>query len=159
MTEVVLAAEHVSKVFGGVTALRDASFALHRGEILGLIGPNGAGKTTLINTITGVDPPTTGRILFHGKDLYGGRRVRWCAARGDRRIGEDARLPDRPDGHRAHLAGRQAIPEYDGARECHGRRALRQGQPQQRERGGRESGRGVGVRRPRRACGIALPTN
>ncbi|MHB8648455.1 MAG: ABC transporter ATP-binding protein, partial [Thermomicrobiales bacterium] len=72
MTEVVLAAEHVSKVFGGVTALRDASFALRRGEILGLIGPNGAGKTTLINTITGVDPPTTGRILFHGKDLYGG---------------------------------------------------------------------------------------
>ncbi len=72
MTEVVLAAEHVSKVFGGVTALRDASFELRRGEILGLIGPNGAGKTTLINTITGVDPPTTGRILFHGKDLYGG---------------------------------------------------------------------------------------
>jgi branched-chain amino acid transport system ATP-binding protein len=72
MTEVVLAAEHVSKVFGGVTALRDASFALRRGEILGLIGPNGAGKTTLINTIAGVDSPTTGRILFHGKDLYGG---------------------------------------------------------------------------------------
>ncbi|MCA1725390.1 MAG: ABC transporter ATP-binding protein, partial [Thermomicrobia bacterium] len=40
MTEVVLAAEHVSKVFGGVTALHDASFALRRGEILGLIGPN-----------------------------------------------------------------------------------------------------------------------
>jgi branched-chain amino acid transport system ATP-binding protein len=80
MTEVVLAAEHVSKVFGGVTALRDASFELRQGEILGLIGPNGAGKTTLINAITGVDPPTTGRILFHGKDLYaqsgaGGNRV------------------------------------------------------------------------------------
>jgi branched-chain amino acid transport system ATP-binding protein len=71
VTEVVLAAEHVSKVFGGVTALRDASFTLHAGEILGLIGPNGAGKTTLINTITGVDPPTTGRIIYHGKDLYG----------------------------------------------------------------------------------------
>lgn len=72
MTDVVLAAEHVSKIFGGITALRDASFELRQGEILGLIGPNGAGKTTLINTITGVDPPTTGRILFHGKDLYGG---------------------------------------------------------------------------------------
>jgi branched-chain amino acid transport system ATP-binding protein len=70
MAEVVLEAVHVSKVFGGVTALRDASFQLHRGEILGLIGPNGAGKTTLINTITGFDPPTSGRILFHGKDLY-----------------------------------------------------------------------------------------
>jgi branched-chain amino acid transport system ATP-binding protein len=71
MTEVVLEAVHVSKVFGGVTALRDASFQLHRGEILGLIGPNGAGKTTLINTLTGFDPPTAGQVLFHGKDLYG----------------------------------------------------------------------------------------
>jgi len=82
VTDVVLAAEHVSKVFGGVTALRDASFELRRGEILGLIGPNGAGKTTLINTITGVDPPTTGRILFHGKDLYGGSGVSGGRMRG-----------------------------------------------------------------------------
>lgn len=70
MADVILEAEHVSKVFGGVTALRDASFTLHEGEILGLIGPNGAGKTTLINVITGVDPPTTGRVMFRGKDLY-----------------------------------------------------------------------------------------
>ncbi len=74
MSEVVLEAAHVSKVFGGVTALRDASFQLHRGEILGLIGPNGAGKTTLINTLTGFDPPTSGRVLFHGAELYGGGR-------------------------------------------------------------------------------------
>jgi branched-chain amino acid transport system ATP-binding protein len=70
MTEVVLEAVHVQKVFGGVTALRDASFQLHQGEILGLIGPNGAGKTTLINTITGFDPPTSGKVLYHGHDLY-----------------------------------------------------------------------------------------
>lgn len=66
MAEVVLAAEHVSKVFGGVTALRDASFVLHRGEILGLIGPNGAGKTTLVNMITGLAKPTTGTIHYKG---------------------------------------------------------------------------------------------
>ncbi len=141
MTDVVLAAEHVSKVYGGVTALRDASFELHRGEILGLIGPNGAGKTTLINTITGVDPPTTGHILFHGKDLYArsgaaaGRLAAFPAAR------EDTRLSDRADGHRAHLAGRQTLSEHDGARECHGRRALWQGQSQQRQRSGGEGGR------------------
>jgi len=70
MAEVVLEAEHVSKVFGGLKALADASFTLHRGEILGLIGPNGAGKTTLINVITGVSAPTTGRVLFKGADLY-----------------------------------------------------------------------------------------
>lgn len=70
MTDVVLEAEHVSKVYGGLRALSDASFVLHRGEILGLIGPNGAGKTTLINVITGVSPPTTGSVRFKGADLY-----------------------------------------------------------------------------------------
>ncbi len=87
MAEVVLEAIHVRKVFGGVTALRDASFRLHRGEILGLIGPNGAGKTTLINTITGFDPPTAGRILFHGKDLYGGSGLRRTRANRIGRMG------------------------------------------------------------------------
>lgn len=88
MAEVVLEAVHVSKMFGGVTALRDASFRLERGEILGLIGPNGAGKTTLINTLTGFDPPTAGRVLFHGKELYGaGGRFRRTRANEIGRMG------------------------------------------------------------------------
>ena len=70
MADVVLEAAHVSKVYGGLKALADASFQLHRGEILGLIGPNGAGKTTLINVVTGVAPPTTGTVVFKGTDLY-----------------------------------------------------------------------------------------
>src|SRR5919199_292092 len=62
-----------TKRYGGVMAVRDISFDVRRGEILGLIGPNGAGKTTLINLITGVAQPTRGTITFDGT-LLNGRR-------------------------------------------------------------------------------------
>jgi branched-chain amino acid transport system ATP-binding protein len=55
----------VSKYFGGLMALKDVSFELHPGEIVGLIGPNGAGKTTLVNVITGVYPLSGGKIVFN----------------------------------------------------------------------------------------------
>ncbi len=55
--------------FGGLVALQDVSFTLSRGEILGIIGPNGAGKTTFINLVSGVYAPTSGRILFNGRDI------------------------------------------------------------------------------------------
>ncbi len=69
----------VGKHFGGLRALKDVSFALGEGEILGLIGPNGAGKTTLFNMISGVFRPDAGRIIFRGEDLTG--RPPWDAAR------------------------------------------------------------------------------
>ncbi len=55
--------------FGGLTALDSVSFAITRGEILGLIGPNGAGKTTCFNAITGVYRPTSGSVVFDGEPL------------------------------------------------------------------------------------------
>ena len=61
----------VGKRFGGVQAVRDLSFAVREGEILGLIGPNGAGKSTLFNLINGVFRPDTGSILFEGADITG----------------------------------------------------------------------------------------
>ncbi len=59
-----LVLDRVSKRFGGVDALVDVSFALDRGEIVGLIGPNGSGKTTLLNAISGLEPADSGTILL-----------------------------------------------------------------------------------------------
>jgi len=69
MAEVVLALEQVEVRFGGLKAVDRISTALHRGERRAVIGPNGAGKTTLFNAITGLLPPTSGRILFEGRDV------------------------------------------------------------------------------------------
>ena len=67
--DTVLAIDHLTKRFQGLVAVDDVSFELRKGEILGLIGPNGSGKTTLFNLISGVYPPTVGRITFNGRDL------------------------------------------------------------------------------------------
>jgi branched-chain amino acid transport system ATP-binding protein len=69
--EGVLEVRNLSKRFGGLWALRDVSFSVSEGEILGIIGPNGAGKTTLINVITGQSRPTSGQVLVGGKDVTG----------------------------------------------------------------------------------------
>jgi branched-chain amino acid transport system ATP-binding protein len=67
----VLELDDVTMQFGGLTALKDISLAVHRGEIFGIIGPNGAGKTTIFNCITGVYEPTAGRILLEDRNLVG----------------------------------------------------------------------------------------
>jgi simple sugar transport system ATP-binding protein len=69
MSEEVLRTEHVSKSFGRVTALRDASIQLDRGEVLGLLGDNGAGKSTLMKILTGFHKPDSGKLYFQGKDI------------------------------------------------------------------------------------------
>jgi simple sugar transport system ATP-binding protein len=61
--------EGVQKFFGAVQALRDIDIAIGRNEIVGLIGDNGAGKSTLIKVMTGVMPPTSGRIFIRDKEL------------------------------------------------------------------------------------------
>jgi len=72
----LLELEGVKKSFGGLHAVNDVSFAVERGEILGLIGPNGAGKTTLFNLINGVYTPDAGRIVFDGTDIAGEKSYR-----------------------------------------------------------------------------------
>jgi len=59
----------LTKHFGGLAAVSQLDFHVNKGEILGLIGPNGAGKTTVFNLITGVFPPTKGRVVFDGVDI------------------------------------------------------------------------------------------
>ena len=63
---VMLELWHVTKRFGGLTAVGDVSFKIKKGEIYALIGPNGAGKTTIFNLITGVYELTEGRVIFDG---------------------------------------------------------------------------------------------
>ena len=65
----VLRVENLSKQFDGLWVLRDVSFALYAGEILGILGPNGAGKTTLIHSLLGLLSPTSGRIEILGLEL------------------------------------------------------------------------------------------
>ncbi len=67
----ILKMEKVSKVFGGVQALKDVSVELYPGDILGIIGPNGSGKTTIVNSITGFIKPTSGKVYFRGKNITG----------------------------------------------------------------------------------------
>jgi len=65
----VLSLKHVTKKFGGLTAVGDVSFDIEEGEIFGLIGPNGAGKTTVFNLITSIYSLTEGEIRFYDKKL------------------------------------------------------------------------------------------
>jgi len=59
----------LSKAFGGVQAVREVSFDVHEGEILGVIGPNGSGKSTLFNCILGQLTPTRGTVAVDGRDV------------------------------------------------------------------------------------------
>jgi branched-chain amino acid transport system ATP-binding protein len=65
----ILEINHLTKKFGGLTAVDQVNFDLNEGDILGLIGPNGAGKTTIFNMITGIYPPTEGNIFFNGQRI------------------------------------------------------------------------------------------
>jgi ribose transport system ATP-binding protein len=67
LTERLLSFEHITKRFGGTTALRDVSLHLDAGELLALLGENGAGKSTLIKSLAGIHTPDEGRILFRGE--------------------------------------------------------------------------------------------
>lgn len=65
----LLKIDHITKQFGGLTAVSDFYLELEKGELVGLIGPNGAGKTTIFNMINGTYPPTKGKIYFDNKDI------------------------------------------------------------------------------------------
>ena len=68
---VLLEVNDVTKRFGGLTAVKNATFTLQKGELTGILGPNGAGKTTLFNMLTGFMAPTSGAVTFNGEALQG----------------------------------------------------------------------------------------
>jgi branched-chain amino acid transport system ATP-binding protein len=69
MTDVILETRNLTKEFKGFTAVSDVNLRVQRGHIHALIGPNGAGKTTCFNLLTKFLVPTSGQILFNGKDI------------------------------------------------------------------------------------------
>jgi len=65
----MLEIDNVSVVFGGLVAVKELSFSVEPGRIVGLIGPNGAGKTTVFNAILAVYPPTSGEVRLNGRRI------------------------------------------------------------------------------------------
>jgi simple sugar transport system ATP-binding protein len=92
-SEDVLRVEHIAKAFGPVTALRDISLHLKKGEVLGLLGDNGAGKSTLIKILCGFQKPDSGRMLLHGQP-YEPRSVDEARAKGIETVYQDLALID-----------------------------------------------------------------
>jgi len=76
----LLSCRNVGKSFGALAAVRDLSFDVGEGEILGIGGPNGAGKTTLFEVISGLNPASAGSILLDGRDITGFAPERICHA-------------------------------------------------------------------------------
>ncbi|MBN1314301.1 MAG: ABC transporter ATP-binding protein [Anaerolineales bacterium] len=74
----ILETRHLVKQFGGLKAIDAVGFTVEENQILGLIGPNGAGKTTFVNCISGRYRPTSGQVLFLGKDTTGERASSMC---------------------------------------------------------------------------------
>jgi branched-chain amino acid transport system ATP-binding protein len=69
LTNPLLHLREISKSFGGIMAIHRLTCSVNKGELLGVIGPNGSGKTTLVNLITGFVKPSSGRIMYNGRDI------------------------------------------------------------------------------------------
>jgi branched-chain amino acid transport system ATP-binding protein len=78
MMQPILVTEKVSKRFGGFIALNNVSVAFETGKLTAIIGPNGAGKSTFFNVLTGAFTPSSGRILFEGRDITGTRQYKFA---------------------------------------------------------------------------------
>ena len=70
-SKIMLRTDRLQKIFGGVLAVSDVSFEVTSNQITAIIGPNGAGKTTILNLITGIYPPTSGKIFFEERAISG----------------------------------------------------------------------------------------
>jgi len=70
-SEIILRTDRLRKSFSGVLALNNFSLDVKHNEITAIIGPNGAGKTTALNLITGIYPPTSGKVIFEGMTITG----------------------------------------------------------------------------------------
>ena len=67
--DIIYSVKNLTKKFPGVVALNNISMDIERGEILAIVGENGAGKSTLMNMLFGVYPPTSGELIFEGRNM------------------------------------------------------------------------------------------
>ena len=79
--EPILSIRRLRKAFGGLVAVRDISFDIPQGTIMGLIGPNGSGKTTVLNLITAELTADSGSVLLQGKEILGAQSFEICRSR------------------------------------------------------------------------------
>ena len=100
MSERLLSVEGVTKKFGGLVAVNNATLYVAKNEIVGLIGSNGAGKTTLFNVIAGDLKPTSGKVVYQGSEIQSLPPHRIC------RSGNHPDLPNRETVHRIDCIGK-----------------------------------------------------
>ena len=91
--QVALEVRHLHKSFGGIQAVRDVSFRVQVGEIVGLIGPNGSGKTTVLNLLAGYHRADAGEVILFGHDVTG-LSANQVARKGMLRTWQDPRAVD-----------------------------------------------------------------
>ena len=123
-----LETHQLTKAFGGVTALDQATVSFQHGKVNALIGPNGSGKTTFFNCVTGMIRPDSGRVTYHGKDLTGqsphriaraglGRTFQLCRVFGRMTVLDNLLAAVRPAGFSGLLRGGHARATIERARE------------------------------------------
>ena len=76
----ILKADHITIRFGGLVAVDDFDLEINQGELWAIIGPNGAGKTTVFNMLTGIYPPTEGKVIIGDQDMTGKKPYEFAAA-------------------------------------------------------------------------------
>jgi ABC-type sugar transport system ATPase subunit len=107
-TNTVLEARSITRHFGAVTALADASLALHQNEVLGLVGDNGAGKSTLLKILSGVLPADSGQIYLEGREVRL-RRPHDALEAGIETVYQDLALVDTMSAYQNVYLGREQL--------------------------------------------------
>ena len=104
----VLEARHITRHFGAVVALADASLTLNNGEVLGLVGDNGAGKSTLLKILSGIVSASSGEILIGGKQIQL-RRAQDAMDAGIETVYQDLALVDTMSAYQNVYLGREQL--------------------------------------------------
>ncbi|UVC07498.1 sugar ABC transporter ATP-binding protein [Rhizobium sp. TH2] len=113
MSEKLLVLDNIRKNFGAIEALKGISFSIGKGEVVALLGDNGAGKSTLVKIISGGLTPTSGRMLFEGKD-YQARTPAEAKAAGIETVYQDLSLCTNVDVVANFFMGREIVRKFAG---------------------------------------------